>query len=159
MRILPDIAGLSGIALVMGFFRLGPLRLIRAPLMQMRILRTRRFSVLFQLGFMMGHISLLCLRLAVTETPPDILLFPSEKTERLPCSRVGLWCNAKERKMDKDRIEGTAKQAKGNIKEAAGHLSGDAKLKAEGKADKAEGKIQNAVGGTKDAVRDAVKKH
>ncbi|WP_341914488.1 CsbD family protein [Ferrovibrio terrae] len=61
--------------------------------------------------------------------------------------------------MDKDRIAGTAKQAKGNLKEGVGRLTGDAKLKAEGKADQIEGKLQNAVGGAKDAVRDAVKKH
>ena len=59
--------------------------------------------------------------------------------------------------MDKDRIEGSANQAKGAIKEAAGKVTGDAKLKAEGSADKAAGKVQNAVGGVKDAVRDAVK--
>jgi uncharacterized protein YjbJ (UPF0337 family) len=59
--------------------------------------------------------------------------------------------------MDKDRISGAAKQAKGTIKDAAGKLTGDAKLQAEGKADKAAGKIQSAVGGVKDAVRDAVK--
>ena len=61
--------------------------------------------------------------------------------------------------MDKDRIEGTAKQAKGNLKEAAGKLTGDTKLKTEGRADKVEGKIQNAVGGAKDAAREAVRKH
>jgi len=55
--------------------------------------------------------------------------------------------------MDKDRVIGTAKQAKGNIKEAAGKAVGDAKLTAEGKSDKVEGKIQNAVGGLKDALR------
>jgi uncharacterized protein YjbJ (UPF0337 family) len=55
--------------------------------------------------------------------------------------------------MDKDRIEGVAKQAKGNIKEAAGKVTGDAKLEAEGKSDKVAGKIQNAVGGAKDALR------
>jgi uncharacterized protein YjbJ (UPF0337 family) len=60
--------------------------------------------------------------------------------------------------MDKDRIAGAAKQAKGAIKDAAGKLLGDSKLKAEGKADKVEGKVQNAVGGAKDAVRDAVRK-
>ena len=57
--------------------------------------------------------------------------------------------------MDKDRIAGSANQAKGAAKEAAGKLIGDAKLKAEGAADKAKGKIQNAVGGAKDAIRDA----
>jgi len=55
--------------------------------------------------------------------------------------------------MDKDRIKGSANQAKGAIKEAAGKVTGDAKLEAEGKGDKLAGKIQNAVGGMKDAVR------
>ncbi len=59
--------------------------------------------------------------------------------------------------MDKDRIEGSANQAKGAIKEAVGKVTGDAKLQSEGVADKAAGKVQNAVGGFKDAVRDAVK--
>ena len=55
--------------------------------------------------------------------------------------------------MDKDRIEGSAKQAKGAIKEVAGKVSGDAKLETEGKSDKAAGKVQNAVGGLKDTLR------
>jgi uncharacterized protein YjbJ (UPF0337 family) len=55
--------------------------------------------------------------------------------------------------MDKDRIEGAAKQAKGAIKEAAGKIIGDAKLTAEGKSDKFEGKVQNAIGGMKDALK------
>jgi uncharacterized protein YjbJ (UPF0337 family) len=59
--------------------------------------------------------------------------------------------------MDKDRIAGAAKQAKGAVKEAVGKAVGDSKLVAEGKGDKVEGKIQNAVGGVKDAVRDALK--
>lgn len=57
--------------------------------------------------------------------------------------------------MDKDRIAGSAKQAKGALKETAGKLFGDAKLVAEGKADKTAGVIQNAVGGVKDAVKNA----
>ena len=48
--------------------------------------------------------------------------------------------------MDKDRIAGAAKQAKGAVKEAAGKAVGDSKLAA-------EGKIQNAVGGLKDALK------
>jgi len=59
--------------------------------------------------------------------------------------------------MDKDRIAGAAKQAKGAVKEAVGKAVGDNKLVAEGKSDKVEGKIQNAVGGLKDAGRDALK--
>jgi uncharacterized protein YjbJ (UPF0337 family) len=60
--------------------------------------------------------------------------------------------------MDKDRIEGAAKQAKGALKEGVGKVTGDAKTQAEGKADKTEGKIQNAVGSAKDAAREALKK-
>ncbi len=59
--------------------------------------------------------------------------------------------------MDKDRIEGAARTAKGTIKETAGKVLGDRKLQAEGAADKAAGKVQNTIGGAKDAVRDALK--
>jgi uncharacterized protein YjbJ (UPF0337 family) len=45
--------------------------------------------------------------------------------------------------MDKDRIKGSAQQAKGKIKEVAGKVSGDAKLEGEGKADKASGKVRS----------------
>ena len=55
--------------------------------------------------------------------------------------------------MDKDRIEGSAKQVKGAVKDAVGKVTGDTKLQGEGKADKAEGKFQNAVGGLKDTLR------
>ena len=56
--------------------------------------------------------------------------------------------------MDKDRIAGAAKQAKGAVKETAGKAIGDSKLVAEGKTDKVEGKIQSAVGGLKDALKE-----
>ncbi len=55
--------------------------------------------------------------------------------------------------MDKDRIKGSAEQAKGTAKAVAGKVLGDSKLEAEGNADKAEGKIRNAVGGLKDSLR------
>jgi uncharacterized protein YjbJ (UPF0337 family) len=55
--------------------------------------------------------------------------------------------------MDKDRIAGSAKQAKGAVKEAAGKVTGDAKLQAEGKADKVAGKLQNAAGSVSDALK------
>ena len=57
--------------------------------------------------------------------------------------------------MDKDRIEGSAKQAKGALKQAAGKITGDAKLTAEGSTDKLAGKVQNAAGGIKDALRES----
>jgi uncharacterized protein YjbJ (UPF0337 family) len=60
--------------------------------------------------------------------------------------------------MDKDRIDGAAKQAKGAIKEAVGKVTGDKKTQAEGVAEKAAGKVQNSVGGAKDAARETLKK-
>jgi uncharacterized protein YjbJ (UPF0337 family) len=41
--------------------------------------------------------------------------------------------------MDKDRVKGSAEQAKGKVKEVAGKALGDEKLKTEGKADQVEG--------------------
>ena len=55
--------------------------------------------------------------------------------------------------MDKDRVEGSAEQAKGKVKEVAGKILGDAKLESEGKADQVAGKIQNTIGGIKDTLR------
>jgi uncharacterized protein YjbJ (UPF0337 family) len=55
--------------------------------------------------------------------------------------------------VDKDRIKGSAEQAKGKLKEVAGKVTGDSKLQNEGKADQVKGKIQNAVGSVKDALR------
>jgi uncharacterized protein YjbJ (UPF0337 family) len=55
--------------------------------------------------------------------------------------------------IDKDRIEGSAEQAKGKVKEWTGKATGDKKTEAEGKAENMKGKAQNAVGGIKDAAR------
>ena len=55
--------------------------------------------------------------------------------------------------MDKDRIEGSAEQAKGKVKEVAGKVTGDSKLEGEGKADQVTGKVQNTVGGIKDTLK------
>jgi uncharacterized protein YjbJ (UPF0337 family) len=55
--------------------------------------------------------------------------------------------------MDKDRIKGSAEQAKGAVKEVTGKILGDKKLETDGKTDKAAGQVQNAIGGLKDAVR------
>jgi uncharacterized protein YjbJ (UPF0337 family) len=55
--------------------------------------------------------------------------------------------------MDKDRIKGSAAQAKGAVKEVAGKVLGDKKLETEGKTEKAVGKVQNAIGGLKDTLR------
>ena len=59
--------------------------------------------------------------------------------------------------MDKDRIDGAAKEIKGDAKIAVGKAVGDAKLQSDGKVDSAIGKAQNALGGASDAIRDATK--
>ena len=55
--------------------------------------------------------------------------------------------------VDKDRIKGSAEQAKGKVKEVVGKATGDSKLEGEGKADQLKGKVQDAVGEVKDALR------
>lgn len=55
--------------------------------------------------------------------------------------------------IDKDRIEGSAQQAKGKVKGAVGNLTGDSKLKSEGQADQLKRKVKNAIGSVKDALR------
>jgi uncharacterized protein YjbJ (UPF0337 family) len=55
--------------------------------------------------------------------------------------------------VDKNRIIGSAKEAKGAVKQVVGKVIGDAKLEAEGTADRAEGKVQNTIGGLKDALK------
>ena len=55
--------------------------------------------------------------------------------------------------MDKDRIKGSAEQAKGKIKEEVGKVTGDSKLEGEGKADQVKGKVQNTIGGIKDKLK------
>ena len=55
--------------------------------------------------------------------------------------------------MDKDRIKGSAEQAKGKVKEFAGKATGDSKLETEGRADQVKGKVQNTIGGLKDTLR------
>jgi uncharacterized protein YjbJ (UPF0337 family) len=60
--------------------------------------------------------------------------------------------------MDKDRIKGSAHEAKGAIKQGVGKAIGDSKMETEGAGEKNAGKVQNAVGGVKDAAREALKK-
>ena len=60
--------------------------------------------------------------------------------------------------MDKDRVAGAIKQAKGAAEVVVGKVIGDAKLQTDGKIDSVAGKVQNAVGGANDAIREAAKK-
>jgi uncharacterized protein YjbJ (UPF0337 family) len=65
-----------------------------------------------------------------------------------------LWENTT---MDKNRIAGDAKEAKGALKNTIGKVTGDDDLRADGKANKAIGKVQSAIGSMMVAVRDALK--
>ena len=56
--------------------------------------------------------------------------------------------------MDKDRVEGKAKEATGWAQDKAGEVTGDQDLEARGEAQSAEGKGQGALGKVKDAARD-----
>jgi uncharacterized protein YjbJ (UPF0337 family) len=60
--------------------------------------------------------------------------------------------------MDKNRIEGTIKEAKGSIKEAIGKVTGNKRTELEGATEKNVGKVQRAAGDVADKVRDATRK-
>jgi uncharacterized protein YjbJ (UPF0337 family) len=78
---------------------------------------------------------------------------PCYREQNIDASRYPGPADIEETTMDKDRIKGSAEQAKGAVKEAAGKVLGDKKLETEGNTDKAAGKVQNAIGGLKDAMR------
>lgn len=60
--------------------------------------------------------------------------------------------------MDKNRIDGMAKEAKGSVKEAIGKMTGNERTEAEGKVEKTAGKAQGAAGKATDAVKDTFRK-
>lgn len=59
--------------------------------------------------------------------------------------------------MDKNVIQGKAKQAMGAAKQKVGEVTGNREMEAKGAAKRAEGKVQEGVGKTKDAVRDGIR--
>ena len=58
--------------------------------------------------------------------------------------------------MDRNRIIGAARQARGALKEAVGKLTGDDILSGDGRADKLEGKMQSAIRSARDANQAAL---
>lgn len=56
--------------------------------------------------------------------------------------------------MDKDRIEGKAKDIAGRVERQAGEWTGSEEHQAKGLGKQVEGKVQNTVGKVKDAARD-----
>jgi uncharacterized protein YjbJ (UPF0337 family) len=57
--------------------------------------------------------------------------------------------------MNKDRVEGKAKDIAGRVERQAGEWTGDSKSQAKGTAKQVAGKIQNAWGKAKDATKNA----
>ena len=55
--------------------------------------------------------------------------------------------------MNKDTVEGKAKDVAGRVQRQVGEWTGDTKDQAEGAAKQVEGKVQNAWGKAKDAVK------
>ena len=55
--------------------------------------------------------------------------------------------------MNRDRIIGAAKQAKGTITGAVGRMLGNTKLEADGRGAEIEGIAQNAIGRCTDALK------
>ena len=60
--------------------------------------------------------------------------------------------------MNKDRVEGKAKDVAGRVERQVGEWTGDPEAQVKGTAKQAEGKVQNAFGKAKDAVKDANEK-
>jgi uncharacterized protein YjbJ (UPF0337 family) len=60
--------------------------------------------------------------------------------------------------MDRNRVEGAAKQVKGSVREAMGKVTGNRVTQAEGAAEKLAGRVQSKVGEAADAVRDRLKR-
>ncbi|MGH9495772.1 MAG: CsbD family protein [Candidatus Sulfotelmatobacter sp.] len=57
--------------------------------------------------------------------------------------------------MNKDRVEGKAKDIAGRVERQAGEWTGDPKKQVSGAGRQVEGKLQNAWGQAKDARKDA----
>jgi len=55
--------------------------------------------------------------------------------------------------MDKNRIEGTARQMKGIVREAVGKATGSRSTQMRGTAEKMAGKVQAKLGAAADVVR------
>ncbi len=59
--------------------------------------------------------------------------------------------------MNKDRIEGKAKDIAGRVERQVGEWTGDPEKQIKGAAKQVEGKLQNAVGKVEDAAKNTAK--
>ncbi len=61
--------------------------------------------------------------------------------------------------MNRDELDGKAKQVKGKVKQGVGDLTDDEQLRDEGVADEAEGEVQETFGKARRKVGEAVEGH
>jgi uncharacterized protein YjbJ (UPF0337 family) len=60
--------------------------------------------------------------------------------------------------MDKHRVQGAGRLAKGSVKKALGKITGDRRLQAKGAAARTAGRVQGTLGKAKDGLRGTFKK-
>ena len=60
--------------------------------------------------------------------------------------------------MNKDRVKGAAREARGTIKETTGKMTGNPTLKAKGASQKVAGKALNALGKAQDNLKHEAEK-
>jgi uncharacterized protein YjbJ (UPF0337 family) len=58
--------------------------------------------------------------------------------------------------MNRDELEGKAKEVKGRVKQSVGDLTDDEQLRDEGVADEAEGEVQKGFGRARRKVGEAI---
>ena len=58
--------------------------------------------------------------------------------------------------VNKDQVNGVAKQVKGSVKQAAGKATGNRQTEAEGAVKKNAGKVQKAFGDAKQKIKNAL---
>lgn len=61
--------------------------------------------------------------------------------------------------MNKDQVEGSAKNLAGKVQQKVGAAVGSEKQQAKGLGKQIEGKTQKAVGDVEEAIKDSSKKH
>lgn len=60
--------------------------------------------------------------------------------------------------MNKDQVEGKAKEVAGKVQQTVGEATGSASQQIKGGAKQVEGKVQKGVGDVKDSVKEADRK-
>ncbi len=60
--------------------------------------------------------------------------------------------------INKDQVEGRAREATGKVKEVVGHAVGNQKLENKGKLEKSVGAVQSSLGDAEETIKNTFKK-